>query len=163
MILGQLIQAGRRFCECRSKDFIPESEDTIVVVAYSIHGKFLAHSFDTDLGNLRAAIKTWLFSLDPVGYLLIQKESHGSQQEFSAPIGRSPMDRLTLTAATHQDFKTEAYYLAEVSSLDTYRLLPTSCVHKRPATHSDNFFQIESSPNDSLSNAYFPEFAELAN
>ncbi|MDQ8186878.1 hypothetical protein [Pelagicoccus sp. SDUM812002] len=125
MILGQLIQTGRHFCECRSHDFIPKSEETVVVISYTIHDQFKAHSFDTDLLDIKRAIKSWLFQVEAVGYLLIRRKLHGAQREFPSPIGRLPMDRVTLTAATQHDFKVVSFYLEKVTELDSFRLVPT--------------------------------------
>lgn len=161
MILGQLIQTGRRFCECRSNDFIPKSEDTVVVIAYNIHDKFLAHSFDKSLQNLTGTIKTWLFSVEPVGYLLIKRETHGFQHEFPSPIGRAPMDQVTLTAATHRDFQIVSFFLEETTALDAYRLIPTSCPTKRSQQELRNLFKIDPPHPRSTDNNYFPELSEF--
>lgn len=159
MILGQLIQTGRHFCECRSNDFVPKSEDTVVVIAYSIHDTFLAHSFDTSLYNLTGAIKTWLFNVEPVGYLLVQRKSHGFQHEFPSPIGRDPMDQVTLTAATHREFEVVSFFLEEIEGLDAYRLVPTSCTVSKSDEANRNLFQIDPPPSQSLSRELFPEFS----
>ncbi|MDQ8203702.1 hypothetical protein [Pelagicoccus sp. SDUM812003] len=127
MILGQLIQTGRRFCECRSRDFIPESEDTIVVIAYSIHDRFLAHSFDISLPNLNSAINAWLEQCEAIAYILIHREPKNYQEELPSPIGRPRMDRISLTAATTDSFKLCSFYLQESSEPDAYRLIETNC------------------------------------
>ncbi len=161
MILGQLIQTGRRFCECRSNDFIPKSEDSVVVIAYSIHDKFLAHSFDTSLFNLTGAIKTWLFNVEPVGYLLIQRKSHGFQHEFPSPLGRDPMDQVTLTAATHRDFEIVSFFLEEIEGLDAYRLVPTTCTGSKTKAASKNFFHIQHPATQSVQATLFPELSDF--
>lgn len=158
MILGQLIQTGRRFCECRSNDFIPKSEDTVVVIAYTIHDQFVAHSFDKNLFDIMGAIKTWLFRSEAVGYLTIRRKCHGSQCEFPAPIGRIPMDHVTLTAATQTDFKVVSFFLERIDGMNANRLVPTSNTYHE---ESNNLFRFSSPKQTPRSFDFFPEFAEF--
>ncbi|EDY84068.1 hypothetical protein VDG1235_3696 [Verrucomicrobiia bacterium DG1235] len=162
MILGQLIQTGRRFCECRSSDFVPDSEDEIIVIAYSIQDKFLAHSFDIELPNLKARVKDWLFEIEAVAYILIRRELHRSQTEFPFPIGREPMDRVIITAATRHAFDVVAYFLEERKNLDAYKLVPTKS--SRIHLEADHANLLESSDSDTGSRQHtlFPEFTEFA-
>lgn len=150
MILGQLIHTGRRFCECRSNDFIPKSEETVVVVAYTIDDKFLAHSFDTDLPDLKGAMRTWLQQIAAVGYLLIRRKPHGLQREFPYPVGRRPMDQVTLTAATKEEFTIVSYFLEEIRGLDSYRLVPAQSHTTRSNENRHNLFRFEE-PNSEIS------------
>ncbi len=163
MILGQLIQTGRRFCECRSNDFIPKSEDNVVVVAYTINDRFLAHSFDTALSDLKEAIKSWLYQIEAVGYLLIRRKPHGPQKEFPSPIGRKPMDHVTLTAATKDEFKLVSYFLEEIQGLDSYRLVPTNCTESRSEETRYNLFRFSEETAQEDSRALFLEFEGFAN
>ena len=162
MILGQLIQTGRQFCECRSKDFIPKSEDQLVVISYCIHDQLLAHSFDTADRDLQNRIREKLKQSEAVAYILIQRVNHRSQTEFPAPIGRSPMDRVILTAATPRHFLTEAYYLEKATSVDAYRLIPTSLSEKNSAAHNANLFERPAKQADVQIRYLFPELAEVA-
>lgn len=163
MILGQLIQTGRRFCECRSEDFIPKSEDEIVVLAYSIHDQFVAHSFDTDILDLGRRIRSWLQDSEAIGYILIRRQGHHFQCEFPFPIGRPLMDKVILTAATERSFQTKAFYLEERKELSAYKLIPTSSGTGDidEATRS-NLFQVSDNQSYDRSRANFPLFAEFA-
>ncbi|MDQ8179798.1 hypothetical protein [Pelagicoccus sp. SDUM812005] len=163
MILGQLIQTGRRFCECRSNDFVPKSEDTVIVLAYTIQDKFLAHSFDTDLPELKGTIKDWLFDIEAVGYLLIRRKPPGVQREFPSPIGREPMDQITLTAATEYEFKVVSYFLDEIEGLDSYRLVPTNCAEGRTDESRYNLFRFEQKRPEEDSRSLLLAFEEFAN
>lgn len=163
MILGQLIQTGRRFCECRSSDFIPKSEDTVVVIAYSIDDKFLAHSFDTDLLDLKGAIRTWLLQIKAVGYLLIRRKPHGLQREFPSPLGRHPMDQVTLTAATKEEFTVVSYYLEEISGLDSYRLVPAQARGAKSDSTRQNLFRLQEEKAEAAPRTLCFEFDGMAN
>lgn len=123
MILGQLIQAGRRFCECRSRDFIPSNEDVIVVIAYSIHDEFHARSFDIGQPGLADEIQAWLRARESFAWLYIQKEAQSRQIELPRPVGRQPMDRIYLTAATETERETVQYLLEPAGSRDACRLV----------------------------------------
>ncbi len=141
MILGQLIRTGRHFCECRSSDFIPKSEDGIVAIAYTIHDEVLAHSFDVELFDLMGSISAWLQRSEAIGYILIRRQNHHFQSEFPSPIGRKPMDRVILTAATERDFKVESFYLEEREALGAYKLIPASTTDNLAETTRHNLFR----------------------
>lgn len=162
MILGQLIQTGRHFCECRSNDFIPKSEDTVVAIAYTIHDTFLAHSFDTDLPDLKGEIKTWLFQTEAVGYLLIRRKPRDQQRELPSPVGRIPMDQVFLTAATLHGFQLASYFLEEVQDLDSYRLVPTSCQLSQADECRQNLFNFPRATGEEDTRAPFLAFEEFA-
>lgn len=163
MILGQLIQVGRRFCECRSNDFVPKSEEEIVVIAYTIHDQFRASSFDLKLPGKMAAITSWLHRNEAVAYIMLRRELYQNQTEFPAPIGRTPMDRVIVTAATWQDFETKSYFLSERAPRDSYKLLATSCSDITSEEHSKNLFERPQRQQSDQQYAGFPEFAEFAN
>lgn len=163
MILGQLIQTGRRFCECRSHDFVPKTEGRVVVVAYTIHDEFLAHSFDLSFFELKHTIKTWLARSEAVAYLLIRRKPHGLQHEFPAPIGRDPMDKITLTAATQNEFKAVSFYLEEIPKLNAFRLLPTACPNNCPEETGGNLLRFREERRQLDTCASFPEFSEFFN
>ncbi len=141
MILGQLIRSGRHFCECRSNDFIPKSEDGIVAIAYTIHDEILAHSFDVELFDLMGSISAWLQRSEAIGYILIRRQNHHFQSEFPSPIGRKPMDRVILTAATERDFKVESFYLEEREALGAYKLIPASNADSETEPTRHNLFR----------------------
>ncbi|MBK1879986.1 hypothetical protein [Pelagicoccus mobilis] len=162
MILGQLIQTGRHFCECRSHDFIPKSEDRLVVISYCIHDQLLAHSFDHADWELEKRIREKLQEIEAVAYILIQRINHRSQTEFPSPIGRSPMDRVILTAATPRDFLTEAYYLEKATSVEAYRLISTSLSEKNSIAHESNLFHSPAKQTREPVHYLFPELAEIA-
>ncbi len=100
MILGQLIQMGRRFCECRSQDFIPESDDVAVVLAYSMSDSFIAHSFDIAEPDAGEKIRAWLETNRAIAYILVTRHFDDLQEELPAPIGRPHQERLSIVAAT---------------------------------------------------------------
>lgn len=162
MILGQLIQTGRRFCECRSRDFIPTSEERLVVISYSIHDQMHAHSFEADSPDLVSEVRETLFQSEAIAYILIQRVNHRRQTEFPAPIGRKPMDRITLTAATHRDTLSESYYLEKVRALGAYRLIPTSRTDRNSEAHEANLFRFPRQNAPESANYLFPEIAETA-
>lgn len=162
MILGQLIQTGRRFCECRSNDFIPKSEDRLVVMSYSIHDHFQAHSFDADDAGLVEEIRRKLIEHESIAYILIQRVNHRRQSELPFPIGRKPMHRITLTAATQHDFLSESYYLEKVWNIDAFRLIPTSLTDRNSEVHHANLFQFPREKGTDSSNYLLPQFEEIA-
>lgn len=163
MILGQLIQTGRRFCECRSHDFVPKTDSRVVVIAYTIHDEFLARSFDLSSFELKGAIKAWLLRSEAVAYLLIRRRAPGFQHEFPSPIGRAPMDRITLSAATRNEFKVVSFYLEEISKLNAFRLVPANCPKSSAEETGGNLFRFQEESQLSDSCAHFPEFSEFLN
>lgn len=126
VILGQLIQAGRRFCECRSHDFIPKSDDAVVVIAYSIHDEFSARSFDVDDPPLEDTIASWLEATLAIGYILVTREPKNLQNELPSPVGRVPMDRITFSVATAQRLEFCSFYVLETPQLNACNLIPTN-------------------------------------
>ncbi len=122
MILRQLINTGRHFCECRSRDFIPESEDRITVIAYSIHDTIEAKSFDRDNFRLESEIKTWLEGFSAIGYLLINREPANLHPELPFPISHAPIDRVTIIAATAEGYRQAVYSIEWQADFQTCRL-----------------------------------------
>ena len=117
---------GRRFCECRSRDFIPRSERKIIVIAYSIHDEFIAHSFEAEAPDLDESIIQWLKAKTAIAYILLQRESKNLQEEFPSPLGREPMDRLTISAATEDVFRVSTFYLQENARQTRCNLIETT-------------------------------------
>lgn len=133
----------------------------MIVIAYSIHDQFIAHSFDTDLFDLVGAIRTWLYSSEAVGYLLIRRASHGSQGELPSPIGRTPMDRVTLTAATQHGIEVVSFFLEEIKGIEAYRLVPTKASYSRREQMRSNLLLFPDERPMKDTHAYFPEFEEF--
>lgn len=162
MILGQLLQTGRRLCECRSSDFVPDTEGEIVVINYSLHDQFSAHSFDLELPKLAETIREWLMNNNAVGYLVIRRSNHRYQQEFPAPLGREPMDRIYLTAATDRQFQFESYYLKTCAATAGFKLLPTCTADLISETSRVNLFRQSQSRAPEQNLSLFPEVPEFA-
>ena len=135
MILGQLIQTGRRFCECRSRDFIPESSDRIVTLSYSQSDRFIGRSMEMTSLDLEREIHEWLESTQAIAYILITRHIKNNQRELPAPIGRTPMDTLTITAATPSDLSYATYHIETVKGVDACRLIPTNRIDQ-PHRHT---------------------------
>lgn len=142
MILRQLIQTGRRFCECRTQDFIPSSEDTIVVIAYSIHDQFHAHSFDCQDAAIVPQVRTWLQENDAIAYILVRRSPKNLQSEFPFPIGRSPMDRVSITAATPDAFLQSSFLIDFREHIGQYRLIETNLSSSQTEYSSRNLLRI---------------------
>lgn len=123
MILGQLIQAGRRFCECRSNDFIPESDERLVLISYSIRDRVYARSIGAQDEEFASFARRWLDATHAVGYLLIRRHPRELQRELPAPVGRSPMDRITMVAAIGHEIGQSTFYLQKGSVPGAYRLI----------------------------------------
>jgi len=162
MILGQLLQTGRRFCECRSDDFIPKGEESIVVISYTIHDQFLASSYEIDAPDLESEIRAKLLEVEAIAYIMIQRIDHRQQSELPLPIGRAPMDRITLTAATEDSFLSESFYLEEALDAQAFRLIPTSLRHRNSDAHEANLLRFPRSKRSDYATGLFPSLAKFA-
>lgn len=100
MILGQLIQAGKQFCECRSREFLPESDFHHTFVAYNVMDALDCRVFETDEIVSSERIREWLIERDSIAYFVISRNFDNKQDEFPAPLGQSLEKRVTITAAT---------------------------------------------------------------
>ena len=124
MILRQLIQTGRRFCECRTQDFVPDSENCLVLIVYSAQDRFFAQAIDADDPEIESAISHYLAESDAIAYLTIRRQLKDSQAELPEPIGREPMDRLTITAATGEMICSSTYLLQAGPTQGSLKLIP---------------------------------------
>ncbi|MBC2604684.1 hypothetical protein [Pelagicoccus albus] len=162
MILGQLIQTGRRFCECRSADFVPSSDERVIVLFYTIHDRLEAHSFETNTPTLISEIQEKLLESQAVAYILIHRRMRDSQPELPFPFGREPMDRIVLTAATEDRFETESYYLERREKVGAFKLLPTSTRDIKAVPHLSNLFPLPEEPSDDCEYLLFPDSLEMS-
>lgn len=99
MILGQLIQTGRRFCECRSRDYIPETDDLHTAIAYSVTDRFVARSFSESSPTANDEFHEWLKSQDAIAYILLSLNFNPRQDEFPPPLGGQFRNCLAITGA----------------------------------------------------------------
>ena len=100
MILGQLVQTGRRFCECRSRDFIPRTDTVHTLVCYTVNDRFLARTFNESYPTeTHEELRRWMEKVAAVAYIQISRNDNPDQIEFPPPLGHHSGPTLTITAA----------------------------------------------------------------
>lgn len=101
---------------------MPENESQITLLAYTIQDNLLAKRFEQTETDLTESMIDWLVTLEAVAYLSIERYDHSDQAELPFPVGREPMDRLTHTAATREEFEILTYLMESKPHLDACKL-----------------------------------------
>lgn len=124
MILGQLIQTGRRFCECRSADFIPGCDTLHTLMAYGSDDRFSARQFGTAIFHDPEPARAWLDERSAIAYILISRDFDRSQAELPPPIGLQREPALMITAATEDSLARSLYTVTRLTDPVAARLNP---------------------------------------
>ncbi|MEM9157860.1 MAG: hypothetical protein AAGB46_02330 [Verrucomicrobiota bacterium] len=143
MILGQLIQTGRRFCECRSQDFIPLTDALHTIIAYNADDRFVARSIDEHAKEPELILHDWLTENAALAYVLISLNYNPDQGEFPPPLGRTSSHPITITASMPEGMQHATYEVIRCHQNEGAKLypvvqrLPSQCFARR------NFFLSE--------------------
>lgn len=100
MIVGQLIQAGKRFCEHRPNHFLPKSDLQHTFLAYNVMDELDIKTFDESAHESQDTVHQWLIESDSIAYIIISRRFDNLQTEFPTPIGTCNKRTITITAAT---------------------------------------------------------------
>ncbi len=131
---------GRRFCECRSQDFIPKSDEHIVVLAYSMNDVFKARSFDVRDSAQIESIRDWLEDYRAIAYILVALHHDDRQAELPAPIGRPCQPRLSIAAATSDKHSYATFAIENRSRASAVKLVQTAPAHELSEAAQRNLF-----------------------
>ncbi|MCH6258635.1 hypothetical protein MLD52_18890 [Puniceicoccaceae bacterium K14] len=99
MIIGQLIQAGKKFCEYRSQDFLPTTDTQHTFLAYNVFDSLDTQVFNENSLEDAKRVSKWLKDHDSIAYIIISRQFNNTQREFPAPLGVSLQKTITITAA----------------------------------------------------------------
>lgn len=131
---------GRRFCECRSQDFIPKSDEHTVVLAYSMSDVFKARSFDARDGSQEERIRDWLEDYRAIAYILVSLHYDDHQAELPAPIGRPRQRRLSIAAATSDKHSYATFAIENRTRARSVKLVQTDPARDLADVAASNLF-----------------------
>ena len=124
MILGQLLQTGRRFCECRSQEFIPQTDAQHTVIAYTADDRFSARSIDEH--TTQPELQDWLSETSALAYVLISLNFNPYQKELPAPVGKHGPKTLTITATTPEAVQYATFEIVPCDQTQGMKLTPSN-------------------------------------
>lgn len=140
MILEQLVQTARRFCECRPGNYLPQDDLLHTALAYCVNDRLEARKFDGRQEPIPQSVKAWLDDCQAIAYALISLRSRTSQPEFPPPIGRELRPLLSISAATDEDQLHLGFRIHPAPSGDAYRLVPDDSPFETVPFARQNFF-----------------------
>lgn len=124
MILGQLVQTGRRFCECRSKDYIPRTDTIHTLVCYTVNDRFLARTFNESYpAETHEELRKWMDQIAAVAYIQISRNDNPSQAEFPPPVGHQSGSTLTIAAAKPDAIQHATFSIRQLRKPQAVRLV----------------------------------------
>lgn len=162
MILGQLIQTGRHFCECRSIDFVPATSDEIVLIAYSAGERFLARSLSHEAFDVHSEIQSWFAEVQAIAYMAITRPKADEQADESISIEDRPVDFVTITAGTAQSLLSASFLLEELNDLGTFKLTLTRQSFELSPMANLNLLHADYSLNEKQKTTINGDLLELA-
>gem|GEM_PF-5317770 len=152
MILGQLVQTGRRFCECRSHDFIPRSDTVHTIISYTVNDRFLARNFSEPYpAETHHELHEWMASVTAIAYIQISRYSNPSQAEFPPPLGYHSGDILTITAATPEALTHATFSITWLRNPQAVRLVNlNSRPHPSSFARQNHFLEVLAESNEAV-------------
>lgn len=113
----------------------------MVVVAYTVADCFVARTLDADDLEAATDLQQWLQSSMALAYLIITRHAKNVQGELPAPIGRPPMDRVTITAATPEASVSVTFLVEPRPKQLACRLIKANPAPTLPCLARRNLFQ----------------------
>lgn len=112
-----------------------------MLIAYTVNDEFISQSMDADSFDLHEQMRSYLNESVAIAYILVRRHIKNLQAELPSPVGRLPMDRITITAATEDTILSISHLLQPSPKTGGYKLISKAAV-----PHSNLFQRKESLP-----------------